>query len=498
MLNLFLDSLTELSSPAMLLLMFGASVLGLIFGTLPGLNATMAVALLLPMTFLLSPQSGIAILVVAYVAGISGGLVSAILLRIPGTPSSIATTFDGYPLAQKGQAVKALATGFIASFVGGMISLIILITFAPLIAKIAIQFGPFEYAALAIVALALVGVLSRENTLKGLLAALFGLFLSTIGFAPLDGAERFTMGNYNLAAGINMLAFLVGLFAISQLISEMLSQRPQVKINVSGKGVGITPSELRGNIFNLGRSSLIGSGVGVLPGVGGSVSNLIAYAVARKSSKTPEQFGTGHVDGLYASESANNAGIGAALLPLITLGIPGDGVTAMLLGGFQIHGLQPGPLMFRQAPEIVASVYAALFVAILMVFIVQMLTIRVFPNVFRIPRHYLIPILLVMTTIGTYVQNYITFDLWIMLSIGIIAFFLERYRFPLAPAVLGFVLGPILEENLRRGLSMSEGSVLPFLTQPISAACLSILVLALVLPLIKPIFSRALERNHSG
>lgn len=487
MLNLFLENLQTLLTPTMLVLMFGTAVLGLIFGTLPGLNATMAVALLLPMTFLLTPQTGIALLVVAFVAGISGGLVSAILLRIPGTPSSIATTFDGYPLAQKGQAVKALSTGIIASFVGGLISLLILTSFAPLIARIAIQFGPFEYAALAILALAMVGILSRGSTLKGLLAALLGLFLSTIGFAPIGGAERFTMGNYNLAAGINTLAFLVGLFAISQLINEMLSRHERAKVQV-GKQHGATLREVRSNFYNMGRSSLIGAGIGVLPGIGGSVSNLIAYAVARKSSKTPEKFGTGHVDGVYASESANNASIGAALLPLITLGIPGDGVTAMLLGGFQIHGLQPGPLMFRESPEIVASVYAALFLAILMVFVVQLSTIRIFPLVFRIPRHYLIPILLVMTAIGTYVQNYLVFDLWIMLGIGLIGFALERYRFPLAPVVLGFVLGPILEENLRRGLVMSEGSLSPFVTDPISAVCLAVLAAFVFLPWVRKRF----------
>ncbi|WP_172329423.1 tripartite tricarboxylate transporter permease [Mangrovicoccus sp. HB161399] len=467
----FLSSLAALLVPGQLALMFGAVAIGLFFGALPGLNAMMAVVIMLPLTYVLSPSAGLAVLISAYVGGISGGLVSAALMRIPGTPSSVATTFDAFPLAREGKAVKALGTGIVASFCGGIISLAILVAFAPAISQIAVRFGPFEYTALTALALTLVGALAGEHMVKGLLAALLGLGLSLIGFAPIDGTPRFTFGQVDMLAGIGLVPFMIGLFAIPQLVTEALAPARKLELDVTERGIGVTSRELRGNAPNILRSSLIGTAIGVLPGIGGGASNLVAYAAAKKRSKRPETFGKGAVEGIYAAESANNASIGGALLPLLTLGIPGDAVTAMLIGGFQIHGLQPGPLLFRTQPDVVTAIYAAFLISALMVLAIQLSTIRIFPRVLQTPKRYLVPVLVVLSVIGAFGADNRVFDIWVMLGIGALGIAMERYRFPLAPMVLGFVLGPILEQNLRRAMIYSEGSLTPFVTQPMAAAC---------------------------
>jgi len=472
----FLDNLLQLAQPLTLLILTAGLLLGLFFGALPGLSATMAVAILLPITFSMEPDMGLAMLVATYIGGISGGLVAATLLRIPGTPSSIATTFDAYPLACKGEATKALATGMIASAVGGLISLAVLVAFAPMLSRFAIRFGAHEYAMLTLAALMLVIVLSQANLLKGLATAFLGLAVATVGFAPIGGTQRFTFGVVDLLGGIGIVPFMVGLFAVSQLIREATEKSVRVRQNFDIRGTGVRLSEFVANIGNMLRSSAIGIGIGVLPGIGGAASNLVAYGAARQASKNPEEFGKGAIAGVCASESANNASIGGALLPLITLGIPGDGVTAILIGGFTIHGLQPGPLLFQNAPDVVAMIYAAFLVATLLLLIVQLATIRIFPRVLLVPRHYLLPVLAMLMVVGTYAADNRLFDVWLMLGFGVLGYLLERYGFPLAPMVLGFVLGPIFETNLRRALMYSEGDLLSFVTRPISGVLLVIAV----------------------
>lgn len=479
----FLASLMQLMHWPILASIVAVVIMGLVFGALPGLNATMAVAILLPITFLFDQSTGLALLIAAYISGVSGGLVSATLLRIPGTPSSIATTFDAYPLAQSGQALKALGTGMLASFSGGMISLLILIFFAPTVAGIAIAFGPHEYAALAALALATVGMMSGDSITRGLLAAMLGMALSFIGFAPIDGAARFSFSVTELNAGIGILPFMVGLFALPQLMREVITVPVVRKLDLDLSGIGVSLKEIRKNAVNLVRSAFIGTGIGVLPGIGGAASNLVAYAIAKKTSNEEEKFGKGAVAGIWASESANNASIGGALLPLLALGIPGDGVTAMLIGGFEIHGLQPGPMLFLNTPEVIHAIYAAFMVTAVLVLILQFGTLRLFPRILLIPRHYLVPVLVVLTAVGAYAAEFRFFDLWVMLAVGVLGFFLERFRFPLAPVVLGFVMGPLLEENLRRALLLADGDLYSFLARPYSAAFSIVLALIVTVSL---------------
>lgn len=314
--------------------------------------------------------------------------------------------------------------------------------------------------------------------MKGLLAALLGLTAATVGAAPLGGTQRFTFGYIELFGGFGIVPFMVGLFAISQMIRDVQFRAKSTKVDMEIRGFGVTLREIRENLVTIVRSAFIGLGIGILPGIGGAASNLVSYAAAKQASKNPEKFGKGAVEGVWASETANNASIGGALIPLMTLGIPGDGVTAVLLGGFIIHGLQPGPLLFRSSPEIVTGVYMAYLIVLFMVLIIMFGAMRVFPRILQLPRHYLLPALFVLTIVGAFTFNNRLFDAWVMLGFGVVGFLLEKFRFPLSPLVLGFVLGPIVEQNLRRSLMFSAGDLTPFITHPVSAGFLALTLLS--------------------
>lgn len=483
MLDLFMANVAWLLSPTVLLFVVLATLFGLILGALPGMSATMAIAIILPLTFALETKFGIALLIGVYIGGVTGGLVSATLLRIPGTPSSIATTFDAYPLAQKGFAQKALGTAMVASAFGGMVSLAVLVAFAPSISAFAVKLGPHEYAMLSLGAIVLVVFLSSGNFVKGLVSAILGMTIAAVGFAPIDGTARLSFGVIDIMAGISLVPLMVGLFGASQVISAILSPIEATKSKLKVSGQGVTLREVKDNLVNMARSSAIGVGIGILPGIGGSASNLLAYGAAKQSAKDPEAFGTGDVRGIYASESANNASVGGALLPLITLGIPGDGATAILIGGFTIHGLQPGPLLFHEQPDLMSMIYAAFAVTTIALLAIQLGTIRLFPKVLLIPPQILNPLLLMLMVVGTYVSDNRVFDVWLMLGFGVLGYLLERFGFSLAQLILGFILGPIFEASFRRAMMFSEGDMTDFVSRPISAVFLAFVVLLLFVSL---------------
>jgi putative tricarboxylic transport membrane protein len=468
-----------LASPGTLALLVAGSLIGILFSALPGLNATLGVAVMLPLTFSLQPGSGIGFLTSIYIGAMCGGLFAATLLRIPGNASSIATTFDGYPLAQKGQPVKALATGVWANFVGGILGLIALVAFAPVIARFALAFGPFEMTSLTIMATMLVVSLAQGAMIKGLLAALLGMACGLVGFAPIDGTARYTFDVTELTGGFGVVPVIVGLFAIAQILREVHRAAPKVALDLHVRGAGVTRAEVRANLWNMFRSSAIGVWIGVLPGIGASASSIVAWAMAKRASREPESFGKGNVAGIWASETSNNANVGGSLLPLLTLGIPGDAVTALMIAGFMIHGLQPGPLLFREHSGIVADIYASYLVSTIAVLLFQLATLRIFPRILLVPHHYLLPVMLTLTVIGAYAADNQTFDVWVMFGFGALALILERYGFSLAAFVLGFLLGPILELNLRRALTYEDGDLTPFLTRPISATMLALTAVAL-------------------
>lgn len=485
MFDLFLEGLTAVLTFKTILFILLGVAMGLVFGAIPGLTATMAIAITLPMTYGMSPMDGMAILMGLYIGGISGGLVPAILLNLPGTPSSIATTFDGYPMAKKGEAGKAFGYAIVFSFLGGLFSIITLILLAPPLARIALKFGPFEYFAITIFALTMIASLAGKSLVKGLLAGLIGIGLAMVGAAPIDAFPRFTFGNNALDAGFNLLPVLIGLFAVAEIIKASEQKMKKEKSVVyKMKGFGFSIQDFFKQGWNGLRSSLIGTGIGILPGIGGGTANIIAYVTAKNQSKTPEKFGKGIPDGVVASETANNAAVGGALIPLISLGIPGDTVTALLLGGLLIHGLTPGPLLFQNNADIVYGIFIALMIANIAMVVFLYFGMRFFTKILSIPKYILLPIILVLCIVGAIGVNNRMFDAGALLLFGIIGYIMVKYKFPVAPVILGFILGPLVETNLRRGLMYTKGDFLPFITQPIAAVFLSLAVLSIILKIL--------------
>ncbi|MTI54481.1 tripartite tricarboxylate transporter permease [Geosporobacter ferrireducens] len=464
--------LAVLLSPVCLLLITLGVIVGIIFGSIPGLSATMAVVLFLPMSFGMEPINGISLLIGLYIGGISGGLISAILLKIPGTPSSIATVFDGGPMAEKGEAGKALGVGILYSFIGGIISVIALIFISPSLADFALKFTPVEYFSIAIFSLTIIASLSGDSMINGLISGLFGILMAMIGIAPIDGYMRFTFGIHQLTSGFDILTVLIGLFAVSDIIrfshQKAAGQKGQVT-EYKIKGFGVSFKEFKEQFWNMIRSSLIGLGVGILPGVGGSTSSILAYSATKNASKYPEKFGTGIIDGIIASEASNNATTGGALIPLLTLGIPGNTVTAMLLGGLLIHGISPGPLIFKNNGVVMYAIFTALIVANIAMLIFEYAGLKYFVKLMDIPKNILFPIIMVLCAVGAFGGNSRVFDVWSIFIFGVVGYLFIKANISSTPFIIGFILGPIAEVNLRRALMASDGSLIPFLTRPISA-----------------------------
>ena len=481
--------LSVAANPLTIIFIFVGVAAGIIFGAIPGLTATMAITMFLPVTYTMSPIDGISTLVALYIGGISGGLISAILLNIPGTPSSVATCFDGRPLAIKGQAGKALGVGIVFSFIGTIFSIIALIIISPLLAKVAIKFGPYEYCALAVFSLSLVITLTGKDLIKGLMSAAIGAMIATVGLAPIDSVKRFTFGNVQLNAGFQLLVLLIGLFAISEVIStaESVNREEEFTIeqNVKIKGFGFSLSEFFSQIRNAIRSSIIGLVVGILPGIGGGISCMLSYTAAKNASKTPDKFGTGVIDGVVASETANNAGIGGAMIPLLTLGIPGDAATAMLLGGLMVHSVSPGPLIFDKNGVIVYGIFMAMIIASIAMLILELFGIKLFMNVLKVPKNYLLPLIVTLCVVGAFGNTNRPFDVVCVLIFGLVGFLLSKAKIPQIPLIMGFILGPIFELNLRRAAQLYVSEPGSLFQHPIALVFGAIAVLVIVFSLKK-------------
>lgn len=462
-------ALVNVASPISLAFMVAGVAIGIVFGSIPGLSASMAVALMLPLTFSMGPTLGMNMLVAVYIGGISGGCISAILLNMPGTASSIATTFDGHPMAMRGEAMKALGIAIFFSFLGSEFSFIILSFFAPKLADIALKFTPAENFGICFFALTMVAVLSSGNMVKGLLAGLFGLVFALVGMAPIDGTPRFTFGSASLMGGFNTLTTLIGIFAVADILGsaeEMNKQSGRIIPINKVKGFGFSMKEFVSFIPNAIRSALIGTGIGILPGIGGSTSGMLAYVTARNMSKKSDEFGKGNPEGIVATETANNATIGGALIPLLVLGIPGDGVTAMMLGGFLIHGLAAGPLLFVKNADVVYGIFAACIVCAIIMLIVEWTCIKGFVQVLKVPKHILLPLILVLCAVGAYAANNRIFDVQSIVLFGIVGYLYKKFKLPTTPFVLCFLVGNMTETYLRRGI-MTYKSFGAFFSRPI-------------------------------
>lgn len=473
-------AIANVFNPMCLFLIWAGTMIGIIFGSIPGLSATMAVVLFLPMTFSMEPTMGLALLVGLYMGGISGGLISAILLKIPGTPSSISTVFDGGPMAEKGEAGRALGVGILSSAIGSILGIVALIFISPLLAKVCLLFGATEYFSVAVFSLTIIASLSGKDMLKGLLSGLFGIALSMVGMAPLDAYTRFTFGNYQLMSGFDITVLLIGVFAVTDIILAGLGRKHLgdgfEKKKYHLKGYGMSVKECIQQLPNFIISSLIGIAIGILPGIGGSTGGLMAYTAEKNRSKYPEKFGTGIIDGVIASETANNAVIGGSLVPLLCMGIPGNTVAAVFLGGLLVHGISPGPLIFDKSGEYVYGIYLALIVSTIFMFIFERLGLPIFAKLLDIPKHILLPIIMVMCCVGAYSGNSRIFDMQCVLMFGLIGLFFKYFKLPSTPLIIGFILGSMFEENLRRALQASHGDWSVFLTHPISCVFLIIAV----------------------
>ena len=454
----------------MALMVLGVAA-GLIAGAIPGFTITMAVVLTLPFTFGMPPIQGLATMIGVFVGGLSGGLMSGILTGIPGTPSSVATTFDGFPMARKGRPGLALGIGVWSSFFGGVISAVILMTLAPQLARIGLEFGPWDFFSLVLFALTITASLAGENILKGLIAGALGVLVATIGEDDINGVARFNFGSDALKQGFAFLPVLVGLFAFSQLLSDVqeTAKAREPLMPRGAKAVRIEHArairEILTRTGNLLRSSLIGVFTGILPAAGGSISNILAYDQAKKASKKPEEFGTGIPDGVIAPEAANNATAGGALITMMALGIPGDIVTAIMLGALLIHDVVPSPSFIGDEPVIAYSIFLAFFIANFIMVGLQAVCLRAFIMVTRMRMYVLAAVILAYCGIGIFALHNVTFDLWTLLIFGIIGFSMKTLGFPLAPMILGVVLGNIGELNLSRAFATSDDLTL-FFTRP--------------------------------
>lgn len=498
MFDMILEGFNQVFTFQIIILIVVGVILGLIFGSIPGLTATMAIAICLPITYGMDPVAGMSLLMGLYIGGVSGGLIPAILLKLPGTPSSIATTFDGYPMAQKGESGKAFTYAITSSFFGGLISIFALILIAPPLGKIALEFGPFEFFAIVVFSLTLISSLSGDSMVKGVLSGALGISFAMVGSAPIDAFPRFTFGFSSLDAGFDLLPVLIGLFAVSEIL---INAENKIKDNKSTRlkkiSYRVKMKEFLAQKWNFLRSTLLGLGIGILPGIGGGTANIIAYATTKNLSKNPEEFGKGNPAGVVASESSNNAAIGGALVPLISLGIPGDTVTAMLLGGLVLHGLQPGPMLIQNSGDIVYGIFAALIIANILMAIFLFLGMRGFVRLLSIPQAILLPIILALCVVGAFGVNNRLFDVGALFFFGVIGYLMIKAKIPLTPLVLGFILGPILETNLRRGLMLSEGSFAPFLTEPIAAGFLLLTVFSIVMKIYSNRKRKRIEQVNS-
>ena len=457
-------------------------IMGIIFGAVPGITTAMGMTFVLPITFTMELLPALGLLLGMYIGGITGGHLSAILLNIPGNPASIATTLDGHPMARRGEAPRALGIALLCSFIGGMFSLVILFTFSPLLARVALMAGPIEYFSITLVSLLLISSLSGKSLRRGIIAGCFGIALTTIGSSPIDGGFRYTFGIPALTGGLSLIPVLIGVFAITEILDTAELKLPMIKPReYKLRGFGLTLQEFKSQIGNIIRSALIGTGIGVLPAIGGNVSALLAYSATKNRSKTPEKFGTGHIEGLVAPEVANNAGTGGAMVPLLTLGIPGDAPTAVLMVALMIHGVQPGPLLFSRNAEIVYTIFAFLIMANILMLVSEYYGMRLFLRVLAVPKHILMPVILVFCVVGAFSVNSRLFDVGSVIVIGLLAYGMKKFDYPHAPFILGFVLGGMFETNLRRALIFTRGDVLEFFRRPVSAVAFIIFILVIVL-----------------
>lgn len=492
-LQLLGDGFQVALQPQNLLLAFLGALAGTLIGVLPGIGPITGVAVLFPLTFALGlpPESALILLAGIYYGAQYGGSTTSILLNVPGEASSVVTTLDGYQMARQGRAGKALGIAAIGSFVAGTLSVVGLMLFGPALSSVAIRFGPAEYFMLMIFAFSTISSLAGRNLYKALIGAVFGLMLATIGLDPGSAVQRYTFGQLQLLEGVDFLVVAIGLFAVSEVLVLLEGSDTEDVAFRKAKGIYVTVKELLFSAGAIVRGSLVGFFVGVLPGAGASIASFVSYNLEKRFSNTEDTFGKGDIRGVAAPESANNAASGGALIPLLTLGVPGSGTTAVLLGALIAMNVTPGPLLFEQRPEVVWTLIASMYIGNVMLLVLNLPLVPVFASILKAPRWILLPGVIMISYIGVYAVRNSAFDIAVMTAFGVIGYLLRKLEIPLAPIILGLVLGPLMENNMRRALTLSDGSLAVFVSSPLTIGLGIASVLVLFLPQIMTRLRRA-------
>jgi TctA family transporter len=487
-----LAALQLILDPYVIVVVLLSSVFGLFVGAMPGLTATMATALLVPVTFFMPPVPALAAIVTATAMAIFAGDIPGALLRIPGTPASAAYTDEAFAMTLKGQAELALGAGVVFSAIGGIFGTIVLVTAAPALAEVALRFSSFEYFWLVCLGLTCAVFITADSPLRGLISLFLGLFVTTIGLDNPAGMPRFTFGVIDLMGGIDFIPAMIGMFAIGEVLRAMAAASTRLP----------PPHSAKGNIFKgqwiltkrypvqILRGSVIGTLIGALPGAGADIAAWITYATAKKFSREPEKFGTGHVEGIVESGAANNAAVSGAWIPALVFGIPGDSITAIVIGVLYLKGLNPGPTLFINKPEIITAVFALFFIANLIMVPLGWLAIKCSTQILRVPRDVLMPVILMFCMVGAFAMNNSIFGITVMLVFGLVGFFMEENGFPVAPVILGMVLGPMLEQNFVTSMIKSGGDPLGFFVRPIAAVLGVVTLVVWTVPLVLSIRRR--------
>jgi putative tricarboxylic transport membrane protein len=493
----FLHALPLVFNPTAIFAISVGTLVGLIFGAIPGLTFTMALSLVLPMTFGMQSMPAIGMLVATYIGGMTGGSVSAILIGIPGTPSAAATALDGYPMCKAGKASLALSLAVICSTIGGLVSLLIMVVSVHIVARFAIKFGPAEIFALVVFGMSTICGLAEKSLVRGLIAGVLGLMLMTVGLDEISGDQRMTFGTVKFQQGVNLVVAMIGLFAVPHIIHSLATYR-------AGRQARPDPQDVRPELPSLGlmrrsfglmaRCAALGTVIGAIPGTGGPIAAFIAYDHARRFSKDKSCFGKGAAEGVIAPETANNAVTGGTFIPLLSLGIPGDPATAVILSGLLIHGLFPGPTLFTEHPTEVYGVYLAIIVAYVFILMVQLLGIRFFVRILLVPAHFLTIAITVMCVIGAYAIRNSVFDVYTMAGVGLMGYLLTRARIPVMPVVLGLVLGPTLEREYRTAIILSEGHYDIFYTSPMALMFFGLAFLVILLQIVSSVRENGASR----
>mgnify|MGYP006289473823 CR=1 FL=1 len=490
MLDYWLGGLWIAVQPFNFFVLLLGTALGILSGGIPGVSGTMAIALAIPVTYTMGPTAGMLLLVSLYASSVYAGSISGILFRTPGAPEGAAATLDGHMMAKKGLAGEALGWDIFSSVVGGIIGTIILALVAPQLAKVALEFGPPEYFALAVLGLSVVSSLGTRNELKALISVLIGLMIATVGIDKMTGFNRFTFDTTTLLGGIGFVPTIIGLFAVAEVLNRIKEKRELGGIQAKARAKLPSFKAIRKLKWLYARSSIIGSFIGILPGVGATTASFVGLSEGVRWSKEPEKFGTGIPEGIAAPETANNSAASTAMIPMLTLGIPGSAATALMLGALLIHGLKPGPLLFLKQPQFIYSIFVAMFLANLLIIILAKIFIRYFSRIIEMPYNILGPGIIIFCVAGVFAVRNNFGDIWIMMGFAILGFFMEKFNYPLAPLILGVVLGPIVEKNLRQVMIISDGSPIGLVSTPLSAVLIILAVISLFSPQLKQIFAK--------